>query len=241
MVPDGVATVQPDDERVEAAVAGARLAARPGRREAADAGELEGLREVARASARARRAAPPPPGRAGRARGRRSSTPRRRRGCPSCGTRSRDRTPAKPERRATRPPVTDVPPPNGTTATWWRDRELEQRDHVVVGARADHRVGGVGQVAGAGAEQVGGRLAAGAQPTGLVVGQDVLVAEQRAQRRPAPPRAATTRAARRSTTAGDSWIPKASSTSPRVDSGSGAAAAGSPQREGCISGSCVTL
>ena len=33
-------------------------------------------------------------------------------------TRSRERTPAYPSRRAARPPVTQVPPPNGTTARW---------------------------------------------------------------------------------------------------------------------------
>ena len=85
-----------DDQRVEAAVAGAGLAAGPGRGEAADRGVLEGLRVVARASARARRAAPRPPARAGRARGSRSSTRGRRRRSRFIRTRSRLTTPAKP-------------------------------------------------------------------------------------------------------------------------------------------------
>ena len=58
------------------------------------------------------------------------------------------------------------------------DREGEHGGDVVVVAGADHRVGGVVQLAGPGAEQVGGGLAAGAEPAGLVVGEDVLGAEQ---------------------------------------------------------------
>ena len=58
----------------------------------------------------------------------------------------------------------------------------EDGGDVVVRARSDHGVGGVGQIAGAGAEQVGGRLPAGAQPPGLVVDEHVLGAEDAAQR-----------------------------------------------------------
>ena len=44
------------------------------------------------------------------------------------------------------------------------DREGKYGGHVVVVAGADHRVGGVVQLAGPGPEQVGGGLAAGAEP-----------------------------------------------------------------------------
>ena len=52
------------------------------------------------------------------------------------------------------------------------------RGDLAVAVGTYHRVGGVGQVAGPGAEQVGGGLAAGAQPTGLVVGEHVLLPEE---------------------------------------------------------------
>ena len=61
------------------------------------------------------------------------------------------------------------------------DREREHGRDVVGTAGTDHGVGCVGQVAGPGAEQVGGRLAAGAQPAGVVVGEHVLGAEEVAQ------------------------------------------------------------
>ena len=53
--------------------------------------------------------------------------------------------------------------------------------HVVVTTGPHHRVGGVGEVTGAGPEQVEGGLAARAQPPGRVVGEDVLGAESRPQ------------------------------------------------------------
>jgi hypothetical protein len=69
--------------------------------------------------------------------------------------------------------VTDVPPPKGTTA----GRHLEQGlDLAGVGGAYD-RVGRVAEVSGAGAQQVGRRLAAGAQPAALVVGGDVVGAD----------------------------------------------------------------
>ncbi len=61
------------------------------------------------------------------------------------------------------------------------DREGEQRGDLLVRAGADDEVGRVAEVTAAGAKQVGGRLAAGAQPTRLVVGEHVLGAEQVAQ------------------------------------------------------------
>ncbi len=100
---------------------------------------------------------------------------------PFIRTRSRLTTPAYPSRRATSPPVTDVPPPNGTTARWWRTGDLEQGHDVVVAAGADHGVGCVGEVAGPGAEQVGRGLAAGAQAAGRVVGEHVLGTQHRPQ------------------------------------------------------------
>jgi hypothetical protein len=54
------------------------------------------------------------------------------------------------------------------------------RDLVVVAGAYDG-VGRVGQVAGAGAQQVGRRLAPGAQPACVVVGADVLGPERGAQ------------------------------------------------------------
>ena len=59
-------------------------------------------------------------------------------------------------------------------------------DLVVVG-RAHDGVGGVGEVAGAGAQQVGGRLAPGAQAPVLVAEQDVLGADRGPQVARAPP------------------------------------------------------
>jgi hypothetical protein len=61
------------------------------------------------------------------------------------------------------------------------DREGEHRRHVVVVAGSNHRVGSVVQLSGAGAEQVGRGLAAGADPSGLVVGEHVLGAQQLAE------------------------------------------------------------
>jgi hypothetical protein len=57
----------------------------------------------------------------------------------------------------------------------------EQGLHLVVVARADDRVRGVGQVPRPGAQQVGRRLAACAEPTRLVVGQHVLGARHRGE------------------------------------------------------------
>ena len=54
-------------------------------------------------------------------------------------TRSRLSTPAKPSRRATRPPVTDVPPPNGHHGEVVLDREVEDRGDLLVARRAARR------------------------------------------------------------------------------------------------------
>ena len=117
-------------------------------------------------------------------------------------------------------------------------RDRQHRLDIIGGAGADDDVGSVRQVAGAGAEQVGGRLAAGAQPPGRVVGEHVDVAERLAQRvDEAGSRVGAGSAG--SSTAGLSSSPKASSTSPRAVSGRAVAAAGSPQRVGCISGVAV--
>ena len=58
-----------------------------------------------------------------------------------------------------------------------RDRDREDRGDLVVRAGADDGVGRVGEVALARPEEVGRRLAPGAQPPGLVVGADVLGAD----------------------------------------------------------------
>ena len=89
---------------------------------------------------------------------------------------------------------TGVPVPAGGEATGHAGASAERHDrdvppdghredvgHLVVARRADHRVGGVVEVAGAGAEQVGGRLAAGTTPADVVVGADVLVADHRGE------------------------------------------------------------
>jgi hypothetical protein len=62
------------------------------------------------------------------------------------------------------------------------DRPGEDGGDVVVRTRPYDGIRRVGQVSGAGAEQVGGRLAAGAQASGLVVDEHVLGAEHAAQR-----------------------------------------------------------
>lgn len=62
------------------------------------------------------------------------------------------------------------------------DGPRQHRGHVVVGARAHDDVRRVGQVAGARTQQVGRRLAAGAQPARGVVGQHVLGADDGAER-----------------------------------------------------------
>ena len=134
--------------------------------------------------------------------------------------------------------MTDVPPPNGTTATRWRRRHLEHRLHLVVVGRADDGVGRVGEVAGAGPQQVGRRLAAGAQPTGLVVGVHVLGADDRGERR----------AARRRRRRGAGSVDRAVGVDPvvgdredQLDQAAGGLGqrrrprSGSPQRVGCIS------
>ena len=62
------------------------------------------------------------------------------------------------------------------------DGQGEDAGDLVVAARAHHDVGGVGQVAGAGAQQVGGRLAPGAQASRVVVDVHVVGADHVAQR-----------------------------------------------------------
>ena len=221
----------------------ARSSAWPRSRRSTRAGRTAGS---ARASDRARRGAPRPRGRAGPARGvaviETSSTASSR----FIRTRSRLTTPAKPSRRAARPPVTEVPPPNGTTATRCSTAQARTAAHVVVPVGSDDGVGRVVEVAGAGAQQVGGGLAARAQGPRRVVGR-----ARARRRRPPGGRRAARRPARTAGAwprrpAGRSCSPKASSTSPSAESGRTVAAAGSPQRCGCISmavGSvtCVTV
>ena len=169
-----------DDERVEAAVAGARLAAGPGGGEAADGGELEGLREVAEGQAVLGE--------------QRLGLGAAQAGLEGGGHRRRvdGEQPLHPDQVEAE--QAGVPlAPRGQAAGHRRaaaerddgevvlDGVRQDGGDVVVAAGPDHRVGGVGQVAGAGAEQVGGGLAAGAQPPGLVVGEHVLGAEQVAQ------------------------------------------------------------
>ena len=60
--------------------------------------------------------------------------------------------------------------------------DLEQRLHLVGVGGPDHRVGRIGEVAGAGSEQVGRRLAAGAQAARLVVGVHVLAPDDLGER-----------------------------------------------------------
>ena len=114
------------------------------------------------------------------------------------------------------------------------DRDAQHGFDVVGGAGADDHVGGVRQVAGPGAQQVGGRLATGAQASGRVVGDDVGVADRlrSSARRPVQARAGRATILDRRAVV----TPNASSTSARADSGRAVAAAGSPQRVGCISG-----
>ena len=62
------------------------------------------------------------------------------------------------------------------------DRRGQDRCHLVVAARPDDCVGRVVEVAGTGAEQVGGRLAARAQSAYVVVEEHVVVADRAPQR-----------------------------------------------------------
>ena len=63
------------------------------------------------------------------------------------------------------------------------DGDGQHRGHVVVAAGADDGVGGVGQVAAAGSQQVGRGLPTGAQPAYVVVEEDVLLAHHGTQGR----------------------------------------------------------
>ena len=229
---------QADDQRVEAAVAGAGLAAGAGGGEAADGGELEGLREVAERE--------PVLGE------QRLGLGAAQAGLEGGGHRDRvdGEQPLHPDQ--VEADQAGVPLAAGGQAAGDRgaaaegdDREVvldgvrQDGGDVVVVAGPDHGVGGVGQVAGAGPEQVGRGLAAGAQPPGLVVGEHVLGAEQRrAGRRGGRARGAAPGRVGDST-AGRSSRPKAISIRPRAASGSGAAAAGSPQRLGVHLGRSV--
>ena len=115
------------------------------------------------------------------------------------------------------------------------DRHGQDRHDLVVAAGPDDGVGSVVEVAGAGAEQVGGRLAARTQAAYVVVEEHVVVADRAPQRRRARPAGERARAGRRRPARLRSAGPNTASTSARAPSGSGAAAAGSPQRWGCIS------
>ena len=180
--PRGVATREADDQRVEAAVAGARLPAGAGGGEAADGGELERLWVVAQrqpllgeqrlglGTAQAR------------LEGARSSTPCRRPSSRFIRIRSRLSRPAYPSRRAARPPVTEVPPPKGTTARWCSTAKARTAATSSWPSGRTTASGASERSPGAGLEQVGRRLAAGAQAAGRVIGQHVLGTQQVAQR-----------------------------------------------------------
>ena len=154
-----------DDERVETAVAGARLAAGPGGGEAADGGVLERLRVVAEGQVVLREQ--------GLGLGAAEAGLE--------GRRHRDRVhrdqPLHPDQ--VEADQAGVPlAPRGQAAghrgpaAERNDREVvldgvrQDRGDVVVAARSDHRVGGVGQVAGAGPEQVGRGLRRGCAAAG---------------------------------------------------------------------------
>ena len=86
--------------------------------------------------------------------------------------------------------MTHVPPPNGTTAAWCSTASASTAATSSWLARPDDGVGRVGQVARAGAQQVGRGLAAGAVPAQVVVGADVRLADRVGERRQERRRAA---------------------------------------------------
>ena len=225
---------QGDDQGVEPAEAGARLPAGPGGREAADRGVLEGLRVVPeRQSLGGEQRLGLGPAQArlegGGHRdvvdGQQSLHPHQvETEHPREALASGDQAPG--DRRTA---------PEGHDGQVVLHRDGEDRGHLVVAAGADDGVRCVLEIAGPGPEQVGGGLAAGAQPSGLVVGADLIgpddvgePAQHRVVQRVGRQHGAGASADRSS-------IPKTASTSPRAASGSGCARAGSPQRDGCIS------
>ena len=171
---------EPDDQRVEAAVAGAGLAARAGRGEAADRGVLPRLRVVAERQALG-----------GEQRLGLGTAQARLEGRGHRGVVDRDQPlhPHQVEAEHAGEPLAsgDQPTRDRRTAAERDhrevvlDREGEHGRDLVVGAGTYDGVGRVGQVAGPHPEQVGRGLAAGAQPAGLVVGAHVLGAEEAGQ------------------------------------------------------------
>ena len=156
-------------------------------------------------------------------------------------------TPAKPSRRGDQATDDRRAAAEGHHRDVVLDREREDGGDLVVAGRADDGVGGVGQVAGPGAEQVGRRLAAGAQPPGLVVGAHVV------RRRRARGELGEDRGGRAPDGASGAGVDGGPVVERRRPSRPGrgprrrgaAARSGSPQRDGCISvcsiRSCVTL
>ncbi len=171
---------EPDDHRVEAAVAGARLAAGAGGREAADRGVLEGLRVVAeRQAVLAEQRLGLRATQAGLERGRHRHLVDR-------------EQPLHPDQVEADQPGEAVATGSQAAGDAGASAERDDRDAVLGGprqdrrdvavpVRADDRVGCVGEVAGTRLEQVGRGLAAGAEDAGRVVDQDVVGADDRAE------------------------------------------------------------
>ena len=91
---------------------------------------------------------------------------------------SRATTPAKPSRAGVRPPTTDVPPANGTTATRCRAQASSTATTSSCVPGKHDGVRRIGSVAAAELEQVGRRPAAGVQHPRLGIGADVLGADR---------------------------------------------------------------
>ena len=209
---------QTHDQRVEAAVAGGGLAAGAGDREAADRGVLEGLREVAERQPVLGQQRPRPPGRGARARAPRSSSPGRPRAAGRAGT-----GPARPRPRTVAPGR--EPADDRRAAT-----EGDQCDVAL--ARTSRRPpaprrGSAGRTTASGEsepspcpqpQQVGRRLAAGAQHAGVVVGEHVVGADQ--SRRARPRSASSSGSLSRTSASGDGGV------SARADEGVDEAAGG---------------
>ena len=141
--------------------------------------------------------------------------------------------PAKPSRRAARPPVTQVPPPNGTTATWCSTAQARtaatsscEPGRTTASGASDRSPARARSRSGVDLPRVRSRRV-------VVVGEHVLGAEDAAQRR----RAARRRAPTAGTVTGverpgSRSSPKASSIRPRAESGRAAARPGRPSAGG---------
>ena len=154
-------------------------------------------------------------------------------------TRSSETRPAKPSRRAARPPVTQVPPPNGTTATWCSTAQARtaatsscEPGRTTASGASDRSPARARSRSGVDFPRVRSRRVSSSTSTCSA---------------PRTPRSESSRSSGRAdggtvtaSRAGVSLIPKASSIRPRAESGRAAAAAGSPQRWGCISTCCVS-